>query len=166
MPPSSCSTMPMSRRPRRWRCRPSSATPARCAPRRAASSSPAPPPHHSHPPPPPPLFAPRPVLEALEHAVTQRTLQLKVGDGRSPGVGMGPLATERQRARSERLVADALAQGARLLGGGRRPPGLECGYFYEPTVLAGVPDTAAILHEEPFAPVMAIVPVADADEAV
>jgi succinate-semialdehyde dehydrogenase/glutarate-semialdehyde dehydrogenase len=112
------------------------------------------------------FFVARPVLEAFEYAVTQRTLKLKVGDGRSPGVNMGPLATERQRARSERLVADALAKGARLLCGGRRPSGLECGYFYEPTVLADVSHTADILHEEPFAPVMAIVPVADADEAV
>jgi len=112
------------------------------------------------------FFVARPVLDAFEHAVAQRARALKLGDGREPGVEMGPLATERQRARSERLVADALAKGARLLCGGRRPAALDRGYFFEPTVITDVPESALILHEEPFAPVMAIVPVADADEAV
>ncbi len=112
------------------------------------------------------FFVARPVLDAFEDAVLRRTGALVVGNGRDPGVDMGPLATDRQRVRTERLVADALAKGARLVCGGRRPPALERGYFHEPTILADVPADALILHEEPFAPVMAIVPVADAREAV
>ena len=56
--------------------------------------------------------------------------------------------------------------GARVWGGGPRPAGLDQGWFFEPTVLSGVTDDAAILHEEPFAPVMAIAAVADADDAI
>lgn len=112
------------------------------------------------------FYVAQPVLDAFERAVVQRARSLKVGNGREPGIDMGPLATERQRARTERLVADAVGGGARLLCGGRRPEALERGYFYEPTVLGSVPDSAAILHEEPFAPVMAIVPVADTRDAV
>lgn len=112
------------------------------------------------------FFVARPVVAAFEDAVVKRTSALKVGSGQQPGVDMGPLATDRQRARTERLVADALAKGARLLCGGKRPAAFAHGYFYEPTVIADVPENASILHEEPFAPVMAIAVVADAGEAV
>jgi len=112
------------------------------------------------------FFVARPVMAAFEAAVVARARRLRVGNGQQENVDMGPLATERQRVRTERLVRDALSRGARLLCGGRRPPELVRGYFYEPTVLADVPDDAEILHEEPFAPVMAIVPVDDADEAI
>jgi succinate-semialdehyde dehydrogenase / glutarate-semialdehyde dehydrogenase len=56
----------------------------------------------------------------------------------------------------ERLVADAVANGARLIAGGKRVPGK--GFFFEPTVLADVPWNAAIMNEEPFGPVAVIAP--------
>lgn len=112
------------------------------------------------------FFVAQPVLEAFEQAVVKRARALKVGNGQQAGTDMGPLATERQRARTQRLVADALGKGARLLCGGQRPAGLDQGYFFEPTVISGVTDDANILHEEPFAPVMAIAAVADADDAI
>jgi succinate-semialdehyde dehydrogenase/glutarate-semialdehyde dehydrogenase len=51
----------------------------------------------------------------------------------------------------ERLIADALAKGARLIAGGKRVPG--GGFFFEPTVLADVPQNADIMNQEPFGPV-------------
>lgn len=106
------------------------------------------------------------VVSDFERAVTARTQAIKVGDGRQLGIDMGPLATARQRAHCERLVADALSKGARLLCGGHRPNALNRGYFFEPTVLGSVPRDAAILFEEPFAPVLAICEVNGVDDAI
>ena len=106
------------------------------------------------------------VARTFEQHAVARTLTMKVGDGRTPGVDMGPLATERQRAHCERLVADALAKGARLLCGGHRPSALDRGYFFEPTVLGSVPRDAAILAEEPFAPVLAICEIEDVEDGI
>lgn len=67
---------------------------------------------------------------------------------------LGPLITADARNRVHELVEDARCQGATVLLGGH-PVDAE-GYFYEPTVLTDVPDTAKILHEEIFGPVASI----------
>ncbi|MGW0875552.1 NAD-dependent succinate-semialdehyde dehydrogenase [Streptomyces sp. NPDC002740] len=87
-----------------------------------------------------------------------------VGDGREPGTTMGPLANERRLKSLERLVADAVARGAKVLTGGERPD--RPGYFFAPTVLTDVPEDAELLHEEPFGPIAPIVPFSDLDEAL
>ncbi|MFD9429675.1 NAD-dependent succinate-semialdehyde dehydrogenase [Streptomyces sp. NPDC060002] len=87
-----------------------------------------------------------------------------VGDGREPGTTMGPLANERRLESLERLVADAVARGAKVLTGGERPD--RPGYFFAPTVLTDVPEDAELLHEEPFGPIAPIVPFSDLDEAL
>ncbi|AOK03059.1 NAD-dependent succinate-semialdehyde dehydrogenase [Burkholderia sp. AU28942] len=76
---------------------------------------------------------------------------LKVGDGMDAGTQVGPLANPRQLAKMEELIADAVKRGARVLAGGKRIA-LE-GYFFEPTVLADVPQDARVMHEEPFGPI-------------
>lgn len=91
---------------------------------------------------------------------------IRVGMGSVATTHMGPLATARQLKHCERLVDDALARGARLRTGGQRPAGLQSGYFYAPTVLDDVPADAAILLEEPFCPVAAIVGVSSRQEAI
>ncbi|MFJ9022103.1 NAD-dependent succinate-semialdehyde dehydrogenase [Streptomyces sp. NPDC102259] len=87
-----------------------------------------------------------------------------VGDGLEPGTTMGPLANERRLKSLERLVADAVARGAKVLTGGERPD--RPGYFFAPTVLTDVPEDAELLHEEPFGPIAPIVPFDDLDEAL
>ncbi|MFM2480320.1 NAD-dependent succinate-semialdehyde dehydrogenase [Celerinatantimonas sp. YJH-8] len=79
------------------------------------------------------------------------TKQLVIGDGLDAGTQVGPLANERQLDKMTALVEDALAQGASLLTGGHRIE--RPGYFFEPTVLADVPMSARIMHEEPFGPI-------------
>ncbi len=83
-----------------------------------------------------------------------RMRELKVGRGTEPDVDVGPLIDERQREIVAELVDDAVGRGARALTGGERLPG--AGYFYAPTVLAGVPAGARILREEVFGPVAPI----------
>ncbi len=89
---------------------------------------------------------------------------LKTGNGLAPGVDVGPLANERRVAAMEELVADAVDHGARLVCGGKRFG--NAGFGYEPTVLAEVPDTAKIMHTEPFGPVACFVPFDGLDAAI
>ncbi|HWH83841.1 MAG TPA: NAD-dependent succinate-semialdehyde dehydrogenase [Burkholderiaceae bacterium] len=89
---------------------------------------------------------------------------LKVGDGMDPASRMGPLANSRRVEAMQRLVDDAVGQGATLLAGGKRIG--TAGNFFEPTVLGRVPASARILHEEPFGPIAPIVPFSSFDEVV
>lgn len=79
---------------------------------------------------------------------------VRVGNGLDAEVEMGPLANERRIPAIEALVTDAIERGGRLVTGGRRI-GNE-GWFFEPTVLADVPQEARIMNEEPFGPVAVI----------
>lgn len=79
---------------------------------------------------------------------------LKVGDGSDPSVDVGPLVNAATRDKVAEFVADALAKGAKLECGGVVPEGR--GFFYPPTVLSNVPETADCVHDEIFGPVAAI----------
>ncbi len=81
-----------------------------------------------------------------------------------PGVEMGPLANERRPTALADLVQDALDKGAELRTGGDKMG--DKGYFFEPTVLANVPDNARVMQEEPFGPLAIINPVASLDEGI
>jgi acyl-CoA reductase-like NAD-dependent aldehyde dehydrogenase len=103
----------------------------------------------------------REFLERAEAAVRA----YRLGDPLREETTLGPLIDEAARAKVEAHVADALARGARLVCGGRRPPGLP-GFFYEPTLLADVPDEALVMREETFGPVLPVRAVRDDDEAL
>ncbi len=106
------------------------------------------------------------IYEAFCAAAVAEAEALVLGDGLDEGVTMGPMAEPGHQAKALRLAEDAVARGARLLTGGKRPEGLPKGYFVEPTVLAEVPREAEIMREEPFVPVMPIIPFKTADEAL
>ncbi|VCU70951.1 Alpha-ketoglutaric semialdehyde dehydrogenase [Pigmentiphaga humi] len=89
---------------------------------------------------------------------------IRLGHGLESGTGMGPLIHERRVRAAEAFVADALERGAQLRAGGERPGGK--GWFYRPTVLAGLPADARIMNEEPFAPIAAITPFRDDRDAI
>jgi len=93
-----------------------------------------------------------------------RASKIRVGDGLDPDTQMGPMVHTRRRDAVEALVQDATAKGARLLAGGERV-GNE-GAFYAPTVLADVPDSARIMHEEPFGPVAVLNPFGDLEDGI
>ena len=79
---------------------------------------------------------------------------------------LGPLVCKRALEKVERLVREALADGARLLTGGRRPPGRAKGFFYEPTVLEVKPSRHEIWTTEVFGPVLAVAPFDTEAEAI
>ena len=90
--------------------------------------------------------------------LAERMGALKVGRGTEPDVDVGPLIDEAQRSKVAELVDDAVGRGARTLVGGASLSGSGYpGYFFEPTVLADVPDDARLLGEEIFGPVAPVV---------
>jgi len=91
---------------------------------------------------------------------------LKVGSGLEPDTRVGPLINMRQRDRLEGLVEDAQKKGASVLAGGRRPPHLSAGYYYEPTVIGGVRPEMAVSSEEIFGPILPVATWDDIDEAI
>jgi len=90
--------------------------------------------------------------------------KLKIGNGLEKDVRVGPLVDASTRDKVAELVEDAVGKGARVDTGGRALEGK--GYFYAPTVLSGIPDSATLLREEIFGPVAPITTFADLDEAI
>lgn len=104
--------------------------------------------------------------DELVGALTEAFKGVRVGDPFDPQSGIGPLATGRQRDRVEQFIDRAVAGGAQLAGGGRRPPHLDRGFFIEPTVFANVDNTSEIAREEVFGPVLCVIPARDEEHAV
>ncbi|RWZ85339.1 aldehyde dehydrogenase family protein [Glutamicibacter sp. HZAU] len=90
--------------------------------------------------------------------------ELVVGDPMDPATQVGPLATADGRDELAGLVDDAVALGAQVLVGGSAPQGE--GYFYPPTVIAGLTDEMRLVQEEAFGPVASLYRVRDREEAL
>jgi len=101
---------------------------------------------------------------AMVDALADRARTVRVGNGSQRTSQLGPVGTRRQLDRISDLVGDALARGGIAAAGGtalRRP-----GYFYAPTILAGVSDGMRVVDEEQFGPVLPVIGYRDLDEAV
>ncbi len=105
-----------------------------------------------------------PVAEQFAEKMAERMGSMKVGRGTEDGIEVGPLIDDTQRSKVAELVDDAVGKGARALVGGHSRDG--AGYFYDPTVLADVPENANLLKEEIFGPVAPVRGFSDEDEAV
>ncbi|HEU4401936.1 MAG TPA: aldehyde dehydrogenase family protein [Candidatus Polarisedimenticolia bacterium] len=94
------------------------------------------------------------------------TRTLRLGNPLGPDIDCGPLIREAHRKQIEARIEEAVSQGARVLCGGRRPPHLKKGFFFEPTVLTNVSHTMSIMRSETFGPIAPIMPVRGIEEAV
>ncbi len=103
------------------------------------------------------------IYEAFVTGFAERTQKVKVGSGLDADTRMGPLANERRPQAIEALVEDARQKGARVLAGGERGDG---GFFFQPTLLADVPNEANIMNDEPFGPVAVSRPFDTFEEAI
>jgi acyl-CoA reductase-like NAD-dependent aldehyde dehydrogenase len=112
------------------------------------------------------VLAPRSRYAEVTEAFQAYMSGLKTGDPLDPETDRGPLAVERARARTESYVAGAISEGATVAFGGRRPPHLERGWYYEPTLLTDVTNDMTIAREEVFGPVTALIPYDGMDQAV
>ena len=91
------------------------------------------------------------VVDRFAQRLAERMSEMPVGRGVDEGVRIGPLIDRAAVEKVASLVEDAVAKGAEVLIGGQAAEG--DGYFYPPTVLTGVPETALMRHEEIFGPV-------------
>lgn len=82
---------------------------------------------------------------------------MTVGDPFDPATDVGPLATETQLRNVEGFIETAVAEGATLAAGGRRPEGINAGYFIRPTVFGNVENTSTIGRQEVFGPVLSVI---------
>lgn len=106
----------------------------------------------------------QPIVQEFERAVVAEVEKLKVGNPMDRDTDVGPLAREDLLEELHDQVQRSISSGARLVTGGKRLPGE--GFVYAPTVLADVKPGMPAFQEETFGPVMAIIPAANADEAV
>ncbi|GGN35294.1 NADP-dependent succinic semialdehyde dehydrogenase [Streptomyces fuscichromogenes] len=104
------------------------------------------------------------VYDAFAERFVAGMAALRTGDPMDEGTDVGPLASEQGRKDLEELVEDARRSGAEVLCGGERPDGP--GWFYPPTVLAGIHRDMRIHREEAFGPVATLYRAGDLDEAV
>jgi succinate-semialdehyde dehydrogenase/glutarate-semialdehyde dehydrogenase len=91
---------------------------------------------------------------------------LRLGNGMEDQTDVGPLINRRRLDAVSASVQSALQSGATLLAGGKRPAALDRGYFFEPTLLGEVPDTAPVMQVEPFGPLIPASRFSDFDEVM
>ena len=106
----------------------------------------------------------KPLFEDFTARFLEAVQAVRMGDPLEPATRLGPLARADIRDNVHRQVEDAVRQGARVLAGGRLGSG--AGFFYEPTVLSGLPHDAPIVSEEIFGPVAMLFPCEDDEDAI
>jgi len=104
------------------------------------------------------------VHDAFAAKLGEHVAKLKVGNGFDDGVAQGPLINMEAVEKVERLIADALKHGAKLVTGGKRHA--LGGTFFEPTILRDVTNECACAHEEIFGPVVTLFRFRDEAEAI
>lgn len=109
-----------------------------------------------------------PIYDRFVEAVTERTRRLKVGNGMTPGVDIGPAVDEKQLETNLRYTAVGREETGEVLCGGERLTGgeYEHGWFFSPAVFAGVTPKMRIAQEEVFGPVLAVMRAEDPADAL
>jgi 5-carboxymethyl-2-hydroxymuconic-semialdehyde dehydrogenase len=106
------------------------------------------------------------LYEQIVTAVADRARHIRVGDPTDPKTELGPLIGPEHHARVLEYIASAREQGARVVAGGERPPGLAEGNFLQATVIADVDEHMRVFQEEIFGPVLVAMPFTDEAEAI
>lgn len=113
------------------------------------------------------MFVPRTRHEEALDIARRAAETNKVGDPRDPSTVLGPLVSQAQFGKVQRLIQAGIDEGATLVCGGLgRPDGLNRGYYVRPTVFGNVRHEMTISREEIFGPVLSILPYDSEDEAI
>jgi aldehyde dehydrogenase (NAD+) len=114
------------------------------------------------------IIVQRPVVEELTQRLVERVRSLRVGNPLEPEVAMGPLINASRRKAVHSYVKAGRQEGAQLLVGGdlATPPGLDGGFFFQPTVFTKVGPQMRIAQEEIFGPVTCLIPVDTFEQAL
>ena len=110
------------------------------------------------------VYVPERLYDGVVEALAEKARSVKVGEGSTEGVQLGPINNKPQFDRVSELVTDAIKGGAKAVTGGKAIDG--GGYFYEPTILADISDGTRIVDEEQFGPALPIISYRDLDDAV
>ncbi|WP_261133499.1 alpha-ketoglutaric semialdehyde dehydrogenase GucD [Bacillus sp. Marseille-Q3570] len=105
------------------------------------------------------------VYDEFKEKLLEEVEKLKIGDGSEEGTWMGPSVSESQLNTVLSYIQKGKEEGAKLVFGGKRPDGLENGYFVEPTVFEDVDSRMTIGQEEIFGPVLALIKADTLEEA-
>lgn len=109
------------------------------------------------------LLVPRARHDEMVELVAAAMAKVRYGDPGHPKTAMGPLISARQRDKVHAMVQRAVADGAKLVTGGQP---VDPGFFFQPTLLAGVDPDSEIAQDEVFGPVLSVIPFEDDDDAV
>ena len=112
------------------------------------------------------LYVEQSVFDRFTERFAGLTQKLVIGPGIDETTEVTPLIGREERDTVERRVQAAVKEGAAVVSGGRRPPQLPRGWFYEPTILTGVRHGMSLLREEIFGPVAPLLPFRDFEEAL
>ncbi|MFD6859012.1 aldehyde dehydrogenase family protein [Rhodococcus sp. NPDC060090] len=112
------------------------------------------------------MLVPEEHKEEVLERVAAAYNSIKVGSPTDPTALMGPVISAAQRSKCERFVQLAEEQGAKVRAGGKRPEGLDRGYYFEPTVLDLPNNSNPAAQEEIFGPVLGVIGYRDVDDAV
>jgi acyl-CoA reductase-like NAD-dependent aldehyde dehydrogenase len=112
------------------------------------------------------LVVPRDRFDEVVDVARTTLADMSYGDPADPANMMGPLISAAQREKVAGYVDRAVADGATAVVGGRVPEHLPCGFFYEPTLLIGAGEDAAVVQDELFGPVLVVLPHDGDDDAV
>jgi succinate-semialdehyde dehydrogenase/glutarate-semialdehyde dehydrogenase len=106
------------------------------------------------------------VVDDFVAAASATAADAHFGSVHDAEANVGPMITPQAVDRMERLVADAVEKGATLVAGGRRPPAVKQGNFFEPTILTNVTQDMLVWREEIFGPILAVKTWDDLDQAI
>ncbi len=114
------------------------------------------------------MYVHRSIVDEFTSVLADRVGKMVAGNGLEEGVTIGPLVDQPSLDKVDRQVTDAVDKGADLLAGGKRltDEGLGAGFFYAPTVLAGVREGMDIYREETFGPVAPVIAFDDVDSVL
>jgi aminomuconate-semialdehyde/2-hydroxymuconate-6-semialdehyde dehydrogenase len=112
------------------------------------------------------IYVERPMYEEFLEKFTAKTKELVVGDPFDPKTKIGAMISEEHFDRVSSYIELAKEEGGTILTGGKRPEGLEHGYYLEPTIITGLDRNCRVVREEIFGPVVTVIPFDHEEEVV
>jgi phenylacetaldehyde dehydrogenase len=112
------------------------------------------------------LYVHKMCFDQVLDVISKKAQALTVGNGLEPGVDHGPMVSQEQLDRVNDYVDIGRKEGAEILVGGNKPPHLDKGFFFEPTVFVNTEESRRVVREEIFGPVLTVMPWDNIDDLV
>ncbi|MBO3758484.1 aldehyde dehydrogenase family protein [Ciceribacter sp. L1K22] len=106
------------------------------------------------------------IYPRLMERLIAETARISIGNGLDDGILLGPLVSKGQHDKVLAMIGRGLSEGAKVAHGGKRPVGLDRGYFLEPTILTDMDEDNFVWREEIFGPVVCVKPFKDEADAI